>query len=59
MTVRIVVEGPPKGVDYALQKGSGTNDERLAHSMLLFRSVILERIRLGLGFGLRQGRPGC
>jgi hypothetical protein len=24
MTLRIVVEGPPKGVDYALQKGSGT-----------------------------------
>ena len=24
LTLRIVVEGPPKGVDYALQKGSGS-----------------------------------
>jgi hypothetical protein len=27
LTLRIIVEGPPKGVDYALQKGSGSHYE--------------------------------
>ncbi len=42
MTVRIVVEGPPKGVDYALQKGSGSNYELLQKQRSSGKDMVFE-----------------
>jgi hypothetical protein len=42
VTVRIVVEGPPKGVDYALQKGSGSNYELLQKQRSSGRDLVFE-----------------
>src|SRR6476660_1217307 len=42
LTLRIVVEGPPKGVDYALQKGSGSHYETVQKQRSAGKDLVFE-----------------
>jgi len=42
LTLRIVVEGPPKGVDYALQKGKGSHYEMVQKQRSTGEDMIFE-----------------
>ena len=60
--LRIVIESPPAGVDYALQKGSGANYETVQKQRSTGQDLVFEfepRIRehVGLGGPFVQGPP--